>query len=154
MYCVADQRFPCWPAAAATHAASGTSLQCNWLPTAPACLSARVPALPCLQVLYLPEGSQAPLRGTVAKVEEGAHPEHPRYLVALAGGCAARDRGSCRLTYDADPSCAVVSCAGAVGSSACRPPVAAADCHAPPAALDGCTLMPPSLLSCRSHRRC
>lgn len=46
------------------------------------------------KVLYLPEGSQAPLRGTVAKVEEGAHPEHPRYLVALADRIAAVEDGT------------------------------------------------------------
>jgi vacuolar protein sorting-associated protein VTA1 len=35
------------------------------------------------KVLFRPDGAPAPVRGTVAKVEEGAHPERPSYLVAL-----------------------------------------------------------------------
>ncbi|EFN60157.1 hypothetical protein CHLNCDRAFT_133608 [Chlorella variabilis] len=43
------------------------------------------------KVLFLPEegSSGGPVRGTVAKVEEGAHPEHPTYLVALLDRIAA-----------------------------------------------------------------
>ena len=46
------------------------------------------PEPPPEQVLFRPDGAPAPVRGTVAKVEEGAHPEQPTYLVALPGECA------------------------------------------------------------------
>lgn len=36
-------------------------------------------------MLFLAEDSTAPVRGTIAKVEEGVHPQHPTYLVALPG---------------------------------------------------------------------
>jgi vacuolar protein sorting-associated protein VTA1 len=50
-----------------------------WRPSDP-----QFPAL--VQVLFLAEDGTAPVRGTIAKVEEGAHPQHPTYLVALPGG--------------------------------------------------------------------
>lgn len=58
----------------------------------PACLPestsplAPFPTHPTPQVLHRPEGAAGgPVRGTVAKVEEGPHPERPTYLVALPG---------------------------------------------------------------------
>ncbi|KAL4437362.1 hypothetical protein ABPG75_004501 [Micractinium tetrahymenae] len=38
---------------------------------------------PFQKVLVHVEGTPGPVRGTVAKVEEGTHPDHPTYLVAL-----------------------------------------------------------------------
>ncbi|KAI3429828.1 hypothetical protein D9Q98_010141 [Chlorella vulgaris] len=43
------------------------------------------------KVLFCPEGSTAPARGTIAKVEEGMHPERPTYLVALPDRIATVD---------------------------------------------------------------
>lgn len=40
---------------------------------------------PFQKVMVRLEGAPGPVRGTIAKVEEGTHPEHPTYLVAMPG---------------------------------------------------------------------
>ena len=76
-YCVAVQRVPCWPAAAATHASSGTSMQCNWLRTVPPAWLPVCPRCPACRCCTFRRAARPPCVALWPKWRRGLTPSTP-----------------------------------------------------------------------------